>query len=70
MNLSTTDLRNYWTEFYETWWSYRYMFLVGPIGFCFVVKGSKSYFEGFKRVGVTIESYGKLEISHINVDIF
>jgi hypothetical protein len=30
MNLSTADLRNYWTEFHETWWSYRYMFLVGP----------------------------------------
>jgi hypothetical protein len=29
MNLSTADLRNYWTEFHETWWSYRYMFLVG-----------------------------------------
>jgi hypothetical protein len=26
MNLSTADLRNYWTEFHETWWSYRYMF--------------------------------------------
>jgi hypothetical protein len=24
------DLRNYWTEFHETLWSYRYMFLVGP----------------------------------------
>ena len=30
MNLSTADLRNYWTEFHETWWSYRYMILVGP----------------------------------------
>ena len=30
MNLSMADLRNYWTEFHETWWSYRYMFLVGP----------------------------------------
>jgi hypothetical protein len=29
MNLSTADLRNYWTEFHETLWSYRYMFLVG-----------------------------------------
>jgi hypothetical protein len=29
-NLSTADLRNYWTEFHETWWSYRYMILVGP----------------------------------------
>jgi hypothetical protein len=23
------DLRNIMTEFHETWWSYRYMFLVG-----------------------------------------
>jgi hypothetical protein len=30
MNLSTADLRNNWTECHETWWSYRYMFLVGP----------------------------------------
>jgi hypothetical protein len=30
MNLSTADLRNHWTEFHETWWSYRYMFLVDP----------------------------------------
>jgi hypothetical protein len=29
MNCSTADLGNYWTEFHETWWSYRYMFLVG-----------------------------------------
>jgi hypothetical protein len=28
--LSTADLRIYWTEFHETLWSYRYMFLVGP----------------------------------------
>jgi hypothetical protein len=26
MNLTTADLRNYWTEFHETLWSYRYMF--------------------------------------------
>jgi hypothetical protein len=39
MNLSTADLRNYWTEFHETLWSYRYMFLVGPKVFSFVVKG-------------------------------
>ena len=25
MNLSTADLRNYRTEFHETWWSYRYI---------------------------------------------
>ena len=37
MNVSTADLRNYWTEFHETWWSYRYMFLVGPKVFSFVV---------------------------------
>ena len=38
MNLSTAYLRNYWTEFHETLWSYRYMFLVGPKVFSFVVK--------------------------------
>jgi hypothetical protein len=26
MNVSTADLRNYWTEFHETWWSYRYIY--------------------------------------------
>jgi hypothetical protein len=36
MNLSTADLRNYRTEFHETWWSYRYMFLVDPKVFRFV----------------------------------
>ena len=50
MNLSTADLRNYGTEFHETWWSYRY-----------ILRGSK-------EVGVTIESYGIVEISYINVD--
>ena len=44
MNLSTADLRNYWTEFHETGWSYRYMFLVGPKVFSFVVKGVKVIF--------------------------
>jgi hypothetical protein len=39
MNLSTADLRNYWTEFHKTLRSYRYMFLVGPKVFSFVVKG-------------------------------
>jgi hypothetical protein len=39
MKLSMEDIRNYWTEFHETWWSYRYMFLVGPSVFSFVVKG-------------------------------
>ena len=48
MNLSMTDLRNYWTEFHETWWSYRYMFLVGPKVFSFVIN---SYLEGFKGGG-------------------
>ena len=43
------------------------MFLVGPKVFSFVVK---SYFEGFKWCGVTIQSYGKVEISYINVDNF
>jgi hypothetical protein len=64
MNLSTADLRNYWTEFRETWWSYRYMFLVGPKG------GQSHILRGSKGVGVTIESYGKVEISYINVDNF
>jgi hypothetical protein len=50
MNLSTADLRNYWTEFHETWWSY-------------ILRGSRG-------VRVTIESYGKVEISYINVDNF
>jgi hypothetical protein len=44
MNLSTADLRNYRTEFHETLWSYRYMFLVGPKVFSFVVKGVKVIF--------------------------
>jgi hypothetical protein len=44
------------------------MFLVDPNVFRFVVKGSKPYFRGSKWVGVTIESYEKLEISYINVD--
>jgi hypothetical protein len=72
MNLSTADLRNYRTEFHEAWWSYRYMFLVDPKVFRFVVKGVKVIFLGVQRgwMGVTIESYGKLEISYINVDNF
>jgi hypothetical protein len=44
MNLSTADLRNYRTEFHETWWSYRYIFLVDPKVFRFVVKGVKAIF--------------------------
>jgi hypothetical protein len=47
---------NYRTEFHETWWSYRYMFLVDHKVFRFVVNGVKAIF-----LGVTIESYGKLE---------
>jgi hypothetical protein len=47
MNLSTADLRNYWTEFRETWWSYRYMFLVSPKVFSFVVKGVKVIYAVF-----------------------
>jgi hypothetical protein len=65
MNVSTADLRNSWTEFHETWWSYRYMFLVGPKVFSFVVKGVKVIFCGVQK-----ESYGKVEISYINVDNF
>jgi hypothetical protein len=49
------------------------MKLGGVIDICFrfVVKGVKAIFlRGSKGVGVTIESYGKLEISYINVDNF
>jgi hypothetical protein len=71
MNLSTADLRNYRTEFHDTWWSYRYMFLVDPKVYIICGKGGQSHiFRGSKGVGVTIESYGKLEISYINVDNF
>jgi hypothetical protein len=49
MNLSTADLRNYRTEFHETWWSYRYMFPVDPKVFRFVVKGVKAIFLGVQR---------------------
>ena len=48
-NLSTADLRNYRTEFHETWWSYRYMFLVDHKVFRFVVKGVKAIFLGVQR---------------------
>jgi hypothetical protein len=44
MNVSAADLRNYWTEIHESWWSYRYMFLVGHKVFSFVVKGVKVIF--------------------------
>ena len=46
------------------------MFLVGPKVFSFVVKGVKVISRGSKGVGVTIESYGKVEISYINFDNF
>ena len=46
MNLSMADLRNYRTEFHETWWSYIYMFLVDPKVFKFVVKWVKAIFLG------------------------
>jgi hypothetical protein len=49
MNLSTADLRNYRTEFHETWWSYRYMFPVDPKVFRFVVKGVKAIFLRVQR---------------------
>jgi hypothetical protein len=39
MNVSTADLRYYLTEFHKTWWRYRYMLLVGPKVFSFVIKG-------------------------------
>jgi hypothetical protein len=41
------DLRNYRTEFHETWWSYRYMFLVDPKVFRFVVKGAPIFMPCF-----------------------
>ena len=44
------------------------MFLVEFKIFRFVVKGVKAIFLGVQRV--TIESYGKLEISYIDVDNF
>jgi hypothetical protein len=49
-DLSTADLRNYRTEFHETWWSYRYMFLVDTKDFRFVVKGVKAIFLGYGRL--------------------
>ena len=44
------------------------MFLVDLKIFRFVVKGVKAILLGVQRV--TIESYGKVEISFINVDNF
>ena len=47
------------------------MFLVGSKVFSFVVKSVKSHIlRGSNGVGITIESYGKVEIVYINVDNF
>jgi hypothetical protein len=46
------------------------MILVGPKVFNIVVKGVKVIFWGVQGGGVTIESYGKVEILYINVDNF
>ena len=46
------------------------MILVGPKAFSFVVNGVGHILRASKGVGVTIESYGKVEISYINVDNF
>jgi hypothetical protein len=62
MNLSTADLRKYWTEFHETVWSYRYMFLVGPKVFSFVVKAVKVIFWGVQMGwGLLYNPMGKLK---------
>jgi hypothetical protein len=57
MNLSTADLRNYRTEFHETWWSYRYMFLVDPKVFRFVVKGVKAICLGIRWYRTMLNFY-------------
>ena len=55
MNLSTADLRKYWTEFHETWWSYRYMYMFLVFSFELCGKGGQSHIlRGSKGVGVTI----------------
>ena len=53
------------------------MKLGGVIDICFLLilkfcgkEGQSHIFGGSKGVGVTIESYGKFEISYINVDNF
>ena len=62
MNLSTADLRNYWTEFHEALWSYRYMFLVISKVFSFVVKGVKVIFWGVQMGwGLLYNPMGKLK---------
>jgi hypothetical protein len=84
MNLSTADLRNYRTEFHETWWSYRYMFLVDLKVFRFVVKGVKAIFLAWKfwkcRIAPLMVTYHyvkcyvsiiiHLEVIYINVRNF
>jgi hypothetical protein len=71
MNLSTADLRNYWTEFHETWWSYRYVFLVVTLT---PLNPSKYDFDPLyhkaENFRTSIESNGKVEISCFNVDNF
>jgi hypothetical protein len=59
MNLSTADLRNYRTEFHETLWSYRYMFLVGPKVFSF-----------YHYVKLYVSIIIHLEVININVRNF
>ena len=49
MNLSTADLRNYRTEFRETWRRYGYVCRVGPKAFSFVVKAVKAIFLGVQK---------------------
>jgi hypothetical protein len=41
--------RVFCSHFHETWWSYRYMFLVDPKVFRFVVKGVKAIYLGVQR---------------------
>jgi hypothetical protein len=70
MNLSMADLRNYRTEFHETWWSYRYMFLVDPKVFRFVVKGVKAIFLGVQRLKMqNCSSNGDLSLCQILCNI-
>jgi hypothetical protein len=50
---------NYRTEFHETWWSYRYMFLDDPKVFSFVVKGVKIIFWGVINTPKAPTHYGE-----------
>jgi hypothetical protein len=62
MKFFTTDLRNYRTEFHETLWIYRYMFLVDHKVFRFVVKGVKAIFLGVQRWwGLLLNPMGNLK---------